>query len=45
METSNSILNVSLTSKTVAFTAALFTSVFIMASTAMVFTSGAFLGA
>jgi hypothetical protein len=45
METSNSILEVNVASRAVAFAAALFTTVFIVASTAVVFTSGAFLGA
>ena len=45
METSNSILGVNVASKAVAFAAALFTTVFIAASTVVVFTSGTFLGA
>jgi hypothetical protein len=44
METSNSIFGVNLASKAVAFAAALFTTVFLTASTVVVFTSGGFLG-
>jgi hypothetical protein len=45
METSNSILQINVASKAVAFAAALFTTLFITASTVVAFTSGAFLGA
>jgi hypothetical protein len=45
METSNSILGVTLASKAVAFAAALFTTVFIAASTLVVFTGTTVLGA
>jgi len=45
METSNSILEVNVASKAVAFAAALFTTLFITASTVVVFTGNTFLGA
>ena len=45
METSNSILEVNVAAKALAFAAALFTTVFLTASTVVVFTGGAALGA
>jgi hypothetical protein len=45
METSNSILEISVATKAVAFAAALFTTLFITASTVVVFTSGTILAA
>jgi|WetSurMetagenome_2_1015567.scaffolds.fasta_scaffold1428690_1 hypothetical protein len=45
METSNSILEINVATKAVAFAAALFTTLFLTASTVVVFTSGAVLGA
>jgi hypothetical protein len=45
METTHNTLGAGLTSKAVAFAAALFTTLFILASTALIFTSGASLGA
>jgi hypothetical protein len=45
METSNSILEINVATKAVAFAAALFTTLFLTASTVVVFTSGAALGA
>ncbi len=45
MESSNSILEMNVATKAVAFAAALFTTVFITASTVVVFTGSALLGA
>lgn len=45
METTNSIFAASPGSKALAFAAALFTTLFLMASTAVVFTGSAVLGA
>lgn len=45
METSNSILEISVATKAVAFAAALFTTLFITASTVVVFTSSTILAA
>lgn len=45
METSNSILEINVATKAVAFAAALFTTLFLTASTVVVFTGGAVLGA
>ena len=45
METSNSILEVNVATKAMAFAAALITTAFITASTLVVFTGSAFLGA